>query len=276
MASLSLTERVFRSVTRHFVTLSCVQRRPSSDSERVFVFSGFLVAAKGQWFYVTAGHILKDIGAAIDAGCTFDRWRFDDQAAGNEFKGAAVPYAFDMETWLVIEDEVQGLDYAALPLQSIYCRLLEAGGATAINTDAWGDHITEHDRWVLVGIPKESVFYDGVTKIAARIVMAPVYPTENPELAGAKAANQFYGKLSEDEDSAVSDLDGMSGGPIFGLKQVDGHWKYQVIGVQSGWYRQIRTIAACPFSSFGQALEELVALAQTSVSCPSDDSKAAI
>ena len=76
--------------------------------------------------------------------------------------------------------------------------------------------------------------------------------------AGKKAANQFYAKLHDDEDGIVVDINGMSGGPIFGLKYVDGKLKYQVIGVQSGWYQSKRIITACPFSSFGQALRNLI------------------
>jgi hypothetical protein len=261
----SLTDRVSQTVGRHFVALSCVQRPPSSDEERVFVFSGFLVTAGNQWFYVTAGHILKDIRAALVAGYVFDRWRLDDQTAGNAFKGMAVPYVFDADDWLVIEDEAQGLDYAAVPLREM-CRLaLAAGGAAPIASNAWGDHVTDHDHWVLVGIPKESVYYDGETKIAARVVMAPVSPTDEPAAAGSKTANQFYAKLQDDPNGAVADVNGMSGGPIFGLKNVAGRWMYQVIGVQSGWYESSRVTAACPFSSFGMALEEAVASAKASI-----------
>jgi hypothetical protein len=56
----------------------------------------------------------------------------------------------------------------------------------------------------------------------------------------------------------VDDIDGMSGGPIFTLKNVGNEWRYFVIGIQSGWYPDSRVIAACPFASLGAALEEIV------------------
>ena len=64
----SLDERFIKAVGCHFVTLSCVRSLPDGSAEKVLVFSGFLAEAGGAWFYVTAGHILKDIRAAITAG----------------------------------------------------------------------------------------------------------------------------------------------------------------------------------------------------------------
>ena len=119
-------------------------------------------------------------------------------------------------------------------------------------------HVTEHDQWALVGVPSESVSYDGKTLITAKVVVAPLDPVDAPLGAGAKAQNQFYGRLKDDSVGMLKDVDGMSGGPIFALKKVDGTWKYSAIGVQSGWYEQSRIIAACPVSSLALALEELV------------------
>jgi hypothetical protein len=56
----------------------------------------------------------------------------------------------------------------------------------------------------------------------------------------------------------VKDVDGMSGGPIVMLWKANEAWKYSVIGIQSAWYRSARIIAACPFSSFTEALEPVV------------------
>jgi hypothetical protein len=254
----SFTTRVYETVGRHFVTLSCVKRLPTTDTEKVFIFSGFVVDVADVWFYVTAGHILKDIRTAIAAGNAFDVWRLGDHTAGNKFRGIAIPYAFGIEDWLVLEDADKGLDYAAVPLSDLYRRLLEAGGVVAIEKGAWGAYVPEHDSWVLVGIPSETVDYDQKTSITARVVVVPLTPTDEPPLAQGRAQNQFYAKLSEDSKPFLKDVDGMSGGPIFALRKVNEVWKYGVIGVQSAWYPTSRAIAACPFGSFGQALEDMV------------------
>jgi hypothetical protein len=254
----SLNERFIKTVGRHFVTLSCVRTLPGASTEKIFVFSGFLAEVGGAWFYVTAGHILRDIRAALSAGTKFDIWRFGDQTAGNRFQDTAIPYAFDVDRWLVIEDEESGLDYATVVLEDMYCELLKAGNAIAIDQSAWGDHVTEHDQWALVGIPSESVSYDGKTIISARVVVVPLEQVDQPAAAGSKARNQFYARLSGDSPGVVKDIDGMSGGPIFALKKIEGMWKYTVIGVQSGWYPSNQIITACPFVSLGVALEQVI------------------
>jgi hypothetical protein len=261
----SLNERFMKSVGRHFVTLSCVQAVPGSPNEKILIFSGFLADIGGMWFYVTAGHILRCIRSALNAGATFDIWRLGDQTAGNRFKDTAIPFAFDIDLWCVIEEEEVGLDYAAVPLETMYCRALQAGGAIPIDKSAWADYVTEHDQWALVGVPSETVSYDGNTIITARVVVAPLEPVDDPVAAGPKAQNQFYGRLKDDSAAIVKDIDGMSGSPIFALKKVEETWKYSVIGVQSGWYQQRRIIAACPFSSFALALEDVVVKARLSL-----------
>ncbi|KAB2920655.1 MAG: hypothetical protein F9K30_16125 [Dechloromonas sp.] len=254
-----LTRSFSRTAGKHFVTLSCVQQLPEDSGEKILVFSGFVVDVSGEWFYVTAGHILRDIHTAISSGSSFDVWRLDDQTACNRFNGMAVPFAFDVKEWLVLRDEISGLDYAAVHLSNFYRRQLEAGGVTAIARSAWSDHATEHDYWVLVGIPSETVAYDGKTTITARVVVSPLTPAEAPAFAGEKAQNQFYAKPADGSEYFFNDPDGMSGGPVFGLKKQREKWVYGVIGVQSAWYPTSRTLAVCPFSSFGFALEEVVA-----------------
>lgn len=258
----NLTRRVAQTVGKHFVTLSCVQYPPADSPAKVLVFSGFVVDVSGEWFYVTAGHILRDIRTALASDSSFDIWRLDDQTAGNRFNGKAVPYDFDAESWFVLEDVRTGLDYAAVHLRDFYRLQLEAGGVTPIARNAWSDHVTEHDHWILVGIPSETVEYDGETVITGRVVMSPLVPANEPDLAGDRANNQFYAKPIDGSDQFFNDADGMSGGPVFTLKKVSGQWVYGVMGVQSAWYSTSKILAICPFSSFGLALEEVVAEAR--------------
>lgn len=254
----NLNERFMKSVGRHFITLSCVRTLVGEHEEKTFVFSGFLIEVKDVWFYVTAGHILRDIRKALSQGAGFDIWRLGDQTAGNRFNNSAIPFGFDINRWGIIENEELGLDYAVVPLEELYCRQLQAGGAVPITKVAWGDHVTEYDHWALVGVPSETVSYDGKTLITAKVVVAPLEQVDAPPEAGLRAQNQFYGRLKDDSVGMLKDVDGMSGGPIFSLKKVDETWKYSAIGVQSAWYEKSRIIAACPLSSFAIALEELV------------------
>jgi hypothetical protein len=252
----ALTIQFFKTVGRHFVSLSCVQHPPAKAPKRVFVFSGFLIEAGGLWFYITAGHILRDIRESLDLGGKFEIWRLDDQTAGNRFAGAAIPFEFDLDSWIVVENSEIGLDYAALALHPFYVRQLQAGGAIPIGRDAWGDHIAEHDDWALVGIPSETVKYESETTISGGVVVMPLEPTEEPEAAGSTSENKFFARIKD--LGSVTDVDGMSGGPVFSLKKNEGRWRYKVIGVQSSWYPKSSIIAACPIASLGTELERLV------------------
>ncbi len=254
----NFTERVARSIGRHFVTLSCIQDHPGQDGTLIHVFSGFLLEVKGEWFYMTAGHILRDVRIALESGSIFDIWRFGDQTAGNRFKDTAVPYAFDIEQWSVLEDADSGLDYATVHIDGLYRSQLEAGGVTALDRNAWGDHLTQHDHWVLAGTPKETVSYDGTAIISSKFVVAPITSTEAPQLAVRRAESKFYAKLANDSERFVNDIDGMSGGPVFSLLQIGDTWKYKVIGIQSSWYPSSRIVAVCPIAMFGEALEPIV------------------
>ena len=188
----------------------------------------------------------------------FDIWRLGDQTAGQKFQDTAVPYDFEIDHWCVLEDAELGLDYAAVHLGGLYRRQLEVGGVLPFGPDSWSDHTAPHDYWALVGVPRESVAYDGKTIITARIVVAPLAMTVPPLLAEARASNQFYAKLAGDSDGFVQDLAGMSGGSVAMLRHVDDAWKYSIIGVQSGWYPSLRTIAACPIRSFIEAIRPIV------------------
>jgi hypothetical protein len=263
VARSRLTEQFFRTVGRHFVSLSCVQTSLAGKDQKLFIFSGFLIEAGGLWFYVTAGHILRDIRTSIESGATFDVWRLGDQSAGHRFGDAAIPYGFDLDRWLVVEDSEVGLDYATVALEDIYCRQLRAGGCVPIGKDAWGTHMEPHDFWALVGIPSETVEYDNQTMVSGRIVIMPLEVAEAPEMAGRTAENKFFAHIVD--AGVVTDVNGMSGGPIFSLAKVDDAWRYKVIGVQSSWYRHDRVVAACPIASLGLELEKLVEQARDSL-----------
>lgn len=269
------TQRVVASLGRHFVTLSCQQYLPSVEQPSTLVFSGFVVEILGEWFYITAGHILEDVRAARRAGAHFEAWRFGDQLAGNSFSGVAVPYEFNDDKWLALDDRGAGIDYAAGHIDHFYRRQLEAGGVVAIAKGAWSDHVTTSDHWALVGVPSESVAYDGLTIITARVVLVPLVGAAEPAVAGARAKNQFYAQPAEDSGLYFSSPDGFSGAPVFSLAYIEEQWRYNVIGVQCAWYASSGTLAICPFVSFAQAIEEALTEAKESLPTAVGDASAA-
>ena len=252
------TNKVAHSVGRHFVTLTCVQYPPDDSKSYIHLFSGFVVEVETKWFYITAGHILRDIQKAIKARSRFDLWRLGDQTAGNHFGAAAIPYSFETNHWIVLENEESGLDYAAVELGNLYRSQLEVGGVIPLSNTSWDTQFSESEYWALFGVPSESVLYDGETRITARVVMSPLIRAEAPPNASPKVTNRFYAKLVDGSEQYMNDLDGMSGAPVFSIKKVNDSWVYTVIGVQSSWYRSNKILAICPFADFGFELKKVV------------------
>jgi hypothetical protein len=264
---MDATKTFFRTAGRHFVTLSYKYTPPrqSASARRTGVISGFMMDIGGLWFYVTAGHVIVEIREAFESGGKFEVWRFDDQTAGNAFKGAAVPYDFYVEKWFVLHDDDVGMDYATVHLEGLVRQNLQAGGVVPITKQAWGLYSDpSFTQWVLLGVPAETVF-QRQSAIEAKISLIPVKPTDSPPGAVGSAHNKFFGRLlleSHGKASTVKSIEGMSGGPIFATRTVDGKMKYHVIGIQSGWYPKLLTIAACPFPTFASALEKQLRLAK--------------
>ncbi|KQU75629.1 hypothetical protein ASC98_25420 [Rhizobacter sp. Root1238] len=229
----------------------------------MWVFSGFVVEIAAQWFYVTAGHIIRDVQTSMDAGSTFAIWRLGDQTASDErtrerFKNIAIPYEFDPRHWFVLRDESLGLDYAVTHLGGLYRMLMEQAGVLPFTRDTWIDYPKAGTRWAIAGVPKETVVYDGTTEVRARFTFVGLSPAEPPTEATNKRDNQFYARLHESSEQIVRDIDGMSGGPIIAVIDSPAGSRYGVIGLQSEWFSRSRVIAACPFSTFARALEPVV------------------
>jgi hypothetical protein len=260
------TRAVFKAIGRHFVTLSFDYVPPGKTlaEKRSGVVSGFVVEIDRIWFYVTAGHVIDELREGLRIGGKFDRWRLDDQTAGNQFKGAAVPYDFSLERWFVLRDDDIGMDYAATPLSPLYRENLKAGGVIPIVKEAWGRYpLKEYHEYALMGVPAETVINPRQGFVEARVMMIPLEPVDAPPSAGKTAQNMFFAKLKFDATGTTrpESIKGMSGGPIFGLRKIEGQRKYWIVGVQSGWYENLLIVSVCPFPSFALAIEkQLMAL----------------
>lgn len=53
---------------------------------------------------MTAGHVINDIGKAVDAGISVPDFNLHDKLAGHTYP-FSVPYIFDVDDWVIIEDE---------------------------------------------------------------------------------------------------------------------------------------------------------------------------
>ncbi len=251
-------QRVSKSLGRHLVTLSAVQQVPNDAKEHLVVFSGFVIEVLGEWMFVTAGHVLRDIRKAMSVGTVFDIWRFSDYTADGMFKTTGIPMDFDIDDWLWVYDDAVGLDVAAMPLRELYRKALEAGNVMPIPHGAWRSNEVEWKDWAVMGVPYESVEYDGITEISARAVMVALKPVLGDEIPEEPKPFKFYARLHDKSEQVVSNVEGMSGSAIFAFDSSSEDWQYVVIGIQSSWWKSKRIISACNFLTLASALTEVV------------------
>jgi hypothetical protein len=78
---------------------------------------------------------------------------------------------------------------------------------------------------------------------------------ELPEGVAATSYPRFVAKIYDNVE--FPDIDGMSGGPIFGVgKSSDGKDRYWIVAVQSSWLKSRRITFGCPLPVFAQMVDD--------------------
>lgn len=221
--------------------------------------SCFVVEVEGHWILITAGHVIEEMRAAIDAGALLHDFNLHDKLAGNDFP-FSVPYHFDVEDWAAID--LDGADYAAAPLSMLFTAALMSGGIRPIEENAWGqDPLEQYPYWLLVGIPAETLSESHGRQLLKLTVM-PLAPSEPPANAAlGQPGRKVFAKLITQpglDGAIVDDIAGMSGGPVFGLRPNDHRMLYWIIGVQSSWYPSSRVVCFCPALPFLIAIKRAI------------------
>lgn len=253
-----INKTAFTGFGKHFVTLSFVRNAGTPPAVTSHVISGFILSCANQWFYITAGHAMEAIKAQLATGATFDCWRLSDATAGGNFPDKAIPYDFNIDDWAFINEENTGADCAVVPITGLVRMGLEVGGVKPLEENAWIERDDKFDQWILYGTPSETVEYDNESVITARTVMVAAKPCESPQSTTHPKNEILYAKLIDESVDVVSDIDGMSGGPVFGVKHIPDGFRYAIIGIQSGWLQNQRVLIICPIAQFARQLDECV------------------
>lgn len=248
----------FTGFGKHFVTLSFVQSAGTTTGMRSHVLSGFILSCSHHWFYITAGHSIEAIKALLAKGATLECWRLSDATAGGNFQDKAIPYDFNIDDWAFIYDEHSGADCAVIPITGLVRKGLEAGGVKPLEEGSYISKDEQFDQWILYGTPSETVEYDNESVITAKSVMVAAKQCDPPQTAEHPKEQILYAKLIDESSNVVKDIDGMSGGPIFGVQHITNGFRYAVIGIQSGWLKQQRILIICPIADFARQLQECV------------------
>lgn len=264
MNGTEASEAFLRDVaSRHFVCLSYWARHSGTaphEAKKYFA-SCFVVEIEQHWLLVTAGHVISGIQEAIASGAVFSDFNLHDKLAGNTFP-FSVPIPFDVKDWVVLDGDPQGADYAAAPLSNLIVQNLHAGGVRPIGESVFGiAPFDQYPHWLLAGTRNESFEVVG-GRDTLKLTLIPLAPSTAPEgVVDSGEGHRVFAKMLSRPDLdavQVTDVRGMSGGPIFGLRECGGEVRYWLMGLQSSWYPDSRIVCFCPILRFFAAIKEAI------------------
>ncbi|MGP1310038.1 MAG: hypothetical protein ACTS27_07575 [Phycisphaerales bacterium] len=247
---------LLHAVEDSIVPLSLITVPPGDHADGIkwspHFFSGFLLNYEGTVLWLTAGHILDKLCELIRAKGRVVRAAFADRGPHNMESGLGTPVPLEgiLKGREYCCENNQLRDIAAIPLSSMQLRLLKESPARAIPEVAIGWHPKNYDLLFVLGFPNEQKAFNkkrvpGGFNVGYRAVM-PMLPLElvRETPRGTRPAGDFsFAKILSRRGSVsgepieIVDIDGMSGGPVFGLREVRGVARLEWVGIQSGWYR---------------------------------------
>lgn len=243
------------------------------------LFSGVVVEWKGRTLWFSAGHALEHIREAVDD----ERNERSELHLVDAFerKGAeTVGIAFDVDRLFDMREPC-GLDFGFLPLSELAASALRANSEfQPFVLDEWrSPSITPSTGLVVAGYPTaenqsmvtertERVESGGLLRtretrhLRATLVCLPLSRPVSPRRlrhTGMKlaAGTEIVGLLTESD--AISDITGISGGPVFAIRRGRaGYRQLDLYGLEVSWKESTRYVRIIPFESIAKALELLL------------------
>ena len=260
---------------RHFVSIAWVDRTPGSRAVAnngvgtVVNISAFVISVRGEWFLVTAGHIIEDLKAAKSRGQVLTGFQLRDFWASNTVNRMPIPIDSD---YLVsrsqsLYDANLGIDCACIHLNAYYRKLMQANGIVALSEFAWQRELPETpDFHIMLGVPSQLSRVESQGDCPSQrlnFVLIPVRPVQELPEQQRGLPHRFYGHLDEHlhcpDGTPLDDIDGMSGGPIIAFKYNEqGKLRYWVVAIQSSWLPSKRIVIGFPVIELGNAIREVV------------------
>ena len=245
---------ITRFLNKHFVPLHFHFSKDGNNYHPVI--SAFVISIEDVWFLVTAAHCLEEVEKNIKVpGCKLEKSSLIDYGGIDATHRHPVP--FDYAASKRVHVHVNKFDYGIIHLSSFYKRQLLANKIQPLNEDTWEKQPDNPDFYLLLGIPSELEEEIGEVKIVTPIIQKVTKCVERPECFKETDTPMFYGKVSMIQ--GLTDIDGISGGPIFSFKRNDsGELKYWLCAVQSSWFKSDALIAACLMTPFAKMVRDTI------------------
>ena len=203
-----------------------------NPESRAYAYTGCVVASATHWHVLTAGHAIKEHKYHLASSSI----RITGQVLADGF-GSAVqrrrPIPFDTIGRVDhFEYQSGGLDYAIYTLTRDESSLLSGNGIKPFPFRDKPLTETTFDSYFIVGFPLERT--DAAPALGNRGGVGmepnaiPVRPVEHPSAKG-RLAFQISDK------GTLESIVGLSGGPVFGIRQIKDEALVHLLAIQSTW-----------------------------------------
>lgn len=263
----ALKQTVLDLLAKHFLSLNWID--DSEANKGVHHRSAFLADVGGCWLLVTAGHGLESIDEAIEGGYELPTVNLADGYGREAASKQAIIFDYKHANRVWVHDRQAGYDFGIIELRPYYQMSIEQNrGAEPLTCEAWMvNPDQEATGYYLVGVADEAISEppvdtEGSVPINLRLVGYPIQRIEPPNTALRRNREMFYGRLVDDpsQPPPISDIVGMSGAPIFAVKQDEpGKVRYWLVALQSYWDPHTREIRGSLTAPVLAKLEETAA-----------------
>lgn len=248
---------------RHFLTM-VLGFRDKQGKVHTAAYSAFVASHDGEWSLLTAGHNLAQI-AEMSQSAGIVAWDLGDAFAERPHEGST-PSGLRMSDWKYVFEELNpsGTDIAAATLSPFIVRSLKANNVIPLELADDVErlaHLPCHNLF-LVGCARETTHFQG-TRLMQLLYCIPVSPLNASDVAPALRgeAPRVHGSIQGDgwSSAGITTIEGTSGGPLFGVWFSDDKstFDYAAVGIQSGWDKPSKQIAAWPLGGLSKRLADL-------------------
>ncbi|MFC1511818.1 hypothetical protein ACFL5H_01320 [Candidatus Latescibacterota bacterium] len=251
---------ILRFLQKHFVPLCVISEK--DNKECTYFASAFVISVEEEWFLVTAGHVAKEINSwLMDPNYIFKKASLCDLGGFNAKHSIPIPFNLTLESFIIFGDE-NTYDYAVIHLDPLYIRSLEANGIEPLDEQVWLYPPENPEYFKMLGVttqmvkPTRNEDNSTIVSLEYGTTLHPVqHSHECPDGITKRNVSCWYGYITT--GSAITDIKGISGAPIFAFKHTDdGELKYWLIGVQSTWKASNKAIAVSPAINLGCYLSD--------------------